>query len=64
FLHDQQNPDHLIPGHEMDVSLCPDFNGKVRVFHSATASFYAPSDICGVNGMLRCVIHSASTWCK
>ncbi|KAG2056601.1 hypothetical protein BDR06DRAFT_981315 [Suillus hirtellus] len=49
FLHDQRNPDHLIPGHEMDVSLCPYFNGKVHVFHSATASFYAPSDICGVN---------------
>jgi hypothetical protein len=62
FLHDQRNPDHLIPGHQMDVSLCPDFNGKVHVFHSATASFYAPSDICGVNGMLRYVIRSAPTW--
>ncbi|KAG1840904.1 hypothetical protein DFJ58DRAFT_718262 [Suillus subalutaceus] len=62
FLHDQRNPDHPIPGHEMDVSLCPDFNGKVHIFHSAVASFYAPSDICGVNGMLRHVIRSAPTW--
>ncbi|KAG1742043.1 hypothetical protein EDB19DRAFT_1895037 [Suillus lakei] len=62
FLHDQRNPDHHIPGHEMNVSLCPDFNGKVHVFHSAVASFYAPSNICGVHGMLRHVIHSTPTW--
>ncbi|KAG0701698.1 hypothetical protein DFH29DRAFT_982629 [Suillus ampliporus] len=61
-LHDLRNPDHHIPGHEMDVSLCPDFNGKVHVFHSAVASFYAPSDICGVHGMLRHIIHSTPTW--
>ncbi|KAG1849733.1 hypothetical protein F4604DRAFT_1883752 [Suillus subluteus] len=62
FLHDQHNPDHPIPGHEMDVSLCPDFNGKVHIFHFAVASFYAPSDICGANGMLHHVIRSAPTW--
>lgn len=62
FLHDQRNPNHPLPGHEMDVSLCPDFNGKVHVFSSAVASFYAPSDICGVNGMLRHIIHSTPTW--
>ncbi|KAG1907604.1 uncharacterized protein F5891DRAFT_1124515 [Suillus fuscotomentosus] len=48
----------------MDVSLCPDFNGRVHVFSSAVASFYAPSDICGVNGMLRHIIRSTPTWCN
>ncbi|KAG2052978.1 hypothetical protein BDR06DRAFT_982938 [Suillus hirtellus] len=46
----------------MDVSLCPDFNGKVHIFSSAVASFYAPSDICGVNGMLHHIICSTPTW--
>ncbi|KAG1874100.1 hypothetical protein C8R48DRAFT_745984 [Suillus tomentosus] len=64
FLHDQRNPDHPLHGHEMDVSLCPDFNGKVYVFSSAVALFYAPSDICGVNGMLRHIIRSTPTWCN
>jgi hypothetical protein len=46
----------------MDLSQCPNFNGKVDVFHSAVVSFYAPSDICGVNGMLRHTIRCAPSW--
>ncbi|KAG1844251.1 hypothetical protein C8R48DRAFT_750879 [Suillus tomentosus] len=56
FLHDQRNPGHAIPGCDMDISQCPDFNGKVDIFHSAVASFYAASDICGVNGMIHYTI--------
>lgn len=62
FLHDQHNPDHPTPGYEMDISKCPDFNGKVDVFYSAVASFYAPSDICGVNGILHHTIRATSSW--
>ena len=29
------------------------FEGKIRVHYSATATFYAPSELCGVGGLLR-----------
>ncbi|KAJ7587686.1 hypothetical protein C8J56DRAFT_715566, partial [Mycena floridula] len=29
------------------------FAGRIKVFHSATARFYAPSDLCGIGGMHR-----------
>jgi hypothetical protein len=38
--------------------------GKVDVFHSATAIFYAPSDNCGVSGMHRERIRSSPCWRK
>ncbi|KAG1904961.1 uncharacterized protein F5891DRAFT_1126281 [Suillus fuscotomentosus] len=63
FLHDQRNPGHTIPGCDMDISQCPDFNGKVDIFHSAVALFYAASDICGVNGMICYTICVARSWC-
>ncbi|KAG2030481.1 hypothetical protein BDR03DRAFT_936643 [Suillus americanus] len=62
FLHDQRNPDHTIPGCDMDISQCPDFNGKVDIFHSAVVSFYTASNICGVNSMLCHTIHVARSW--
>ncbi|KAG2107504.1 uncharacterized protein F5147DRAFT_533958, partial [Suillus discolor] len=62
FLHDQHNPDHAIPGHEMDVSQCPNFDGKVDIFHSTVASFHAASDICRVNGMMCHTFHAAPNW--
>ena len=34
------------------------FEGKIRVHYSATATFYAPSELCGVGGLLRERIHS------
>ncbi|KAG2359222.1 hypothetical protein BDR07DRAFT_1245791, partial [Suillus spraguei] len=62
FLYDQLNPASAAPCHEVDISLCPLFYSKVSVFHSATTSFYAPSDICGVSGMHRQVIRSLQSW--
>ncbi|KAG1833244.1 hypothetical protein DFJ58DRAFT_719454 [Suillus subalutaceus] len=59
---DLRNPDHAIPVHEMDVSQCPNFNGKVDVFHSAVASFHAASDSCGVNGMMCHAFRAAPNW--
>lgn len=38
------------------------FNGKFRVFHSAIAWYYAPSDLCGAGGMHREHIRSTPTW--
>lgn len=61
-MYDQLNPASAVPFHEVDITLCPLFDGKFSVFHSATVSFYAPSDICGVGGMHRQVIRSLPSW--
>ncbi|KAH9069689.1 hypothetical protein EDB83DRAFT_2505890 [Lactarius deliciosus] len=35
---------------------------RVRVHHSALATFFAPSDLCGTGGMRQERIHSTSSW--
>jgi len=50
FLYDQVSPDAEIPGDCVDLHLCPRFDGKLRVFHSAAVTFCAPSDQLGVGG--------------
>ncbi|KIJ57542.1 hypothetical protein HYDPIDRAFT_53904, partial [Hydnomerulius pinastri MD-312] len=51
FLYDQRNPDAEISGAYVDISRCPQFLGKGYCYTSAAATFYAPSDPCGVGGM-------------
>jgi hypothetical protein len=47
----------------VDLDQCPDFAGHaVYVYHSAVASYYAPSDISGVHGMHRQRIHAVPSW--
>jgi hypothetical protein len=53
FLYDQLYPDSEIPSSLLEVTAFPDFNGRISIFYSATATFRAPSDISGVNGMRR-----------
>jgi len=38
---------------------CTTKHDRIRVFHSATSTFYAPSDVCGVQGMLKERIYSS-----
>lgn len=38
---------------------CPEFKGKIQVYHSAIASYYAPSDLCGAGGMRQERIRSS-----
>jgi len=40
----------------------PYFSGRIHVYHSATAQFYAPSDLCGAGGMYREQIRSNPSW--
>ncbi|KAF8800253.1 hypothetical protein BYT27DRAFT_7227560 [Phlegmacium glaucopus] len=50
------------PNTEQPPSLleeCPLFSRKIHVHHSALATFYSPSDICGAGGMLRERIRSS-----
>ena len=41
---------------------CPSYRGKVYVYPSAVATFYAPSDMAGIGGMYRERIRSVDAW--
>jgi len=58
FLFQQRNPGVDIP----DISKCPKVVDPGYCFSSAIATFYAPSDLSGVNGMHRQCIHATSSW--
>ena len=40
----------------------PAIEGKVQVFPSAVATYYAPSDKSGLRGMFRERIHAVKCW--
>ena len=40
----------------------PELFARISVFHSATAIFYAPSDICGIGGMRQEHIRATKSW--
>ncbi|KAG6807142.1 hypothetical protein H0H92_008634 [Tricholoma furcatifolium] len=63
FLYQQAHPDHdpLFP---VPRAGCPRPVGTIHVFSSAVATFFAPSDKSGVNGMYRERIRSVSSWRK
>ena len=44
------------------VSDLPEFQGRIHVHHSALATFFAPSDLCGAGGMHQEHIHSTPFW--
>ena len=46
-----------------DSSL-PTLLDKIPIYTSAVASFYTPSDICGIKGMHREWIHTSPSWHK
>ncbi|KAJ7482263.1 hypothetical protein B0H11DRAFT_2418405 [Mycena galericulata] len=62
FLYDQLNPDADIPATQVPLESCPAFSGRVSVFLSAVARFYAPSDLCGAGGMYREHIRANPNW--
>ena len=53
FLYDQLYPDSNLPSSNLSLNACPTFLGKVSIFLSAVATYYAPSDPCGLGGMHR-----------
>lgn len=55
FLYTYQHPELEVPS---TINDYPPFDGEIRVYHSATATFYAPSDLCGAGGMRREQIRS------
>ncbi|KAI0640437.1 hypothetical protein C8Q79DRAFT_452272 [Trametes meyenii] len=62
FLHDQTHPDFDSTHVDIEVPPCPP--GIIRVFHSAVAVFYAPSDPSGIGGMHREHIRVTPSWRK
>jgi hypothetical protein len=59
FLYSIRHPDRLLPD---NFQTCVNFSGKIQVFHSAVARFYAPSDLCGPCGMYRQRIRCNPSW--
>ncbi|KDQ49560.1 hypothetical protein JAAARDRAFT_186918 [Jaapia argillacea MUCL 33604] len=62
FLYDQLHPNSNIPSSDIPLEQCPQFEGRVYVYHSAVARFYSRSDICGAGGMYRERIRSNPNW--
>ncbi|KAJ6621814.1 hypothetical protein B0H10DRAFT_2162891 [Mycena sp. CBHHK59/15] len=64
FLYAQDNPDRNfdIPLANIPLDNCPDAPSSIKVFPSAVAKFYAPSDQSGIAGMLRERIRAVRSW--
>ena len=62
FLYDQLYPNSPIPSYQLEVTAYPNFDGRIFIFYSATATFRAPSDISGINGMHREFIRATPSW--
>ncbi|KAG1894965.1 uncharacterized protein F5891DRAFT_1130757 [Suillus fuscotomentosus] len=62
FIHDQQHSDDPNPP-EYDPATAQLFLGKLTIFNSAAASFYAPSDLSGTGGMHWEHIRATPSWC-
>ena len=62
FLYNQQNPNADISPEDIPLNQCPVFHGRIAVYHSAVARFFAPSDLCGMGGMYQERIRSNPNW--
>ncbi|KAI0691935.1 hypothetical protein BC835DRAFT_1534514 [Cytidiella melzeri] len=62
FLFDQLHPESPYGAEAVPVHALPIVRGTLSIFHSATATFYAPSDTSGRYGMYRERIRSTPRW--
>ncbi|KAF8802194.1 hypothetical protein BYT27DRAFT_7226532 [Phlegmacium glaucopus] len=62
FLFDQLNKNSSVTSDDVSLEDCPVISSKISVFHSAVASFFAPSDKCGLRGMHQEHIRSCPLW--
>ncbi|KDQ56151.1 hypothetical protein JAAARDRAFT_195354 [Jaapia argillacea MUCL 33604] len=49
---------------DLPLDECPEIRGRISVYHCASATFYAPSERSGPNGMHREIIRANPTWRK
>ncbi|KAH6869449.1 hypothetical protein BKA70DRAFT_1379649 [Coprinopsis sp. MPI-PUGE-AT-0042] len=59
YLYSACHPSRLLPP---DIHLFMAFTGRIHVYHTAVAHFYAASDACGVGGMQRQIIRCNPCW--
>ena len=62
YLYDKQNPNAEISPDDIPLDQCPEFTGRISVYHSAVACFFAPSNYCGIGGMYQERIRSNPNW--
>ncbi|KAG1781229.1 hypothetical protein EV702DRAFT_962857 [Suillus placidus] len=62
FLFSQLNPDDARDPKDIPAASLPRHEGKLQVFNSAAAMFYAPSDLSGIGGMRREHIRACPLW--
>ena len=60
LLEQQQLADS--PCNNLDDPNYPQYGGKIQVFNSASALFYAPSNVSGIHGIQHEFIHSTPLW--
>ena len=60
FLYRQLHPES--DAQTLPQYFLPTLDFRIDVFHSATAIFYAPSDLSGIGGMKREIIRSTPEW--
>ncbi|KAH7919756.1 hypothetical protein BV22DRAFT_1107963 [Leucogyrophana mollusca] len=64
LLHTQIHPKDYWSTDEIPLAECLHFEGKILVFNSSSAIFYALSDLSGVEGMKREHICATPSWSK
>ncbi|KAF9548973.1 hypothetical protein CPC08DRAFT_715543 [Agrocybe pediades] len=63
FLYSKVHPEEEVNSNTViDHNANPLYQGRISVYHSATAVFYAPSDLCGPGGMHRQRIRSSPSF--
>lgn len=62
YLFESRHPSHKVPENVDSLRSQVTFSESIYVHHSATARFYAPSDVCGAGGMQRETIRSNPNW--
>ncbi|EDR03636.1 uncharacterized protein LACBIDRAFT_331347 [Laccaria bicolor S238N-H82] len=64
FLYDQLHTNDGTSSANVPLQQCPHPSSKISVFHSAVATFYAPSDKSSIRGMRTEHIRSTPSWQK
>lgn len=62
FLYDQLYPESHICSTDVSLNACPPFYGRISVYSSAKATFYAPSDPSGIGSMRSEYIRATPSW--
>ncbi|KAG1727914.1 hypothetical protein EDD22DRAFT_982741 [Suillus occidentalis] len=62
FLFSQLHPNDPRSPEDVPAASCPRHDGRLYVFNSAAATFYAPSDPSGIGGMRREQIRACPLW--